>query len=123
MAAFPLDLTISRAVNFGPIAITAQRLAEDGVTLEIVPLAGWTAYAEVRKSAATAVVLDLAPVIAADDTIGLITIPEIDFAITAALPIGTHEWDIILQDPSGRRLPPLIAGEVHIDRPITQPSA
>lgn len=117
-----LNLSIVRTASFGPVAITCQRLAEDGVTLEVVPLAGWSAYAEVRKSPGKAVVLDLSPVITADDAAGLITLPKIDHTALANLPLGTHAWDLILEDPDGVRYPPLVSGKADITRTTTEPS-
>lgn len=116
MAAANLDLEISRGTNFGPVTITCKAA---GV---IVPLAGYTAYAEVRKSPGSAVILDLTPVIEDDDAIGLITLPEIDHALTDALPSMDAKWDLILEDGAGNRLPPIIGGRVAINQPITQPA-
>ena len=67
------------------------------------------------------IVLDLAPVIAVDDAAGLITIPEIDFAITKDLCPMVAEWDLILQDADGNRWPPSIAGRFTITNTVTQP--
>ena len=115
MAIGNLDLEISRGTSFGPVSITCLTL---GVA---TPLAGYSAYAEVRKSAGGSVILDLTPTIEADDAIGLITLPEIDHALTDDLPAMDAKWDLILEDPSGKRLPPIIGGRVSINQPITQP--
>jgi len=116
MAQATLDLEISRGTNFGPVTIYCLA---DGVA---VPLAGYSAYAEVRKSANGPVILDLAPVIEADDALGLITLPEIAFALTDPLPAMDAKWDLILEDPTGKRLPTLVGGRVEINQPITQPA-
>lgn len=116
MAQANLDLEISRGTNFGPVEITCKA---DGV---VVPLAGYSAYAEVRKSAGGTVILDLAPVIEDEDAIGLITLPEVSHTLTDDIPAMDAKWDLILQDPSGKRLPPIIGGRVSINQPITQPA-
>lgn len=123
--ATPVNLSISTRCSFGPVLITCT---SGGVAF---PLAGYSAFAEVRhlakqrgdlKSYGDTVILDLAPVIAADDADGLIIIPEIDYTITADLCPAVAEWDIILQDPTGKRLTPIIAGRVTISDTVTQPA-
>ena len=113
-----LNLTIKRGTTFGPILITAK----DG-TGAVVPLAGYTAYAEARKGPGSAVVIDFAPVIAADDTDGLITIPAIPHAETKDIPSCAIPWDLILEAPDGTRATePLLEGRVSINQLITQPA-
>ena len=65
-------------------------------------------------------ILDLAPVIETDDSTGLVTLPEISWQTTDDLPAMVGQWDLILQDPAGRRLPPFLGGRVTIALPITQ---
>ena len=113
----PLDLAIARGADFGPVLISCQD-AEGAA----VPLAGWSAYAQARRSPAAAVVLDFAPVIAADDAAGLITLPALGHAATALLPAGIYAWDIILQDPAGIRYAPFLSGALAITTPTTQPA-
>lgn len=113
-----LNLTINRGTTFGPVLITAK----DG-TGAVVPLAGYTAYAEARKSAGRSVVIDFSPVIEADDADGLITIPAIPYADTADIPPCSVPWDLILESPDGVRMTtPLIRGRVSINQIITQPA-
>lgn len=111
-----LNLTISRGVTFGPVQISCKDA--NGAP---VPLAGWKAYAEARKKPASARVIDFAPVIAADDAAGLVTIPQLGHSSTAALPPGVFNWDLILEDPDGIRYDPTLAGSVTISAPITLP--
>jgi hypothetical protein len=115
MSRATLNLEILKGTTFGPVQIICKDAA--GV---VVPLAGWSAYAEVRKDEKSSVILDLAPVIAADDAAGLVTLPEIGWQTTDDLPTMVGQWDLILEDPSGRRLPPFLGGRVTIALPITQ---
>ena len=117
MEAGTLNLTIRRGVSFGPVAITC--LGTDGQPL---PLAGWAAFAQMRQSPDDPVLLDFAPVIAADDAAGLVTFPVVDYATTAALQDGVYFWDLILQTAEGRRLDPSISGTVTVSTPLTQPT-
>ena len=113
----PLNLEIVKGTTFGPIQIFCKDAA--GVA---VPLAGWTAYAEVRRDGKSTIISDLVPVISATDALGLVTIPEIHWSATAELPLMVAQWDLILQDPAGRRLAPCLGGRVTISLTITQPS-
>ena len=115
MAKATLNLEILKGTTFGPIQITCKDAA--GVP---VPLAGWSAFAEVRKDEKSSLILDLAPVIAPDDAAGLVTLPEIAWDATDDLPVMVGQWDLILEDPDGRRLPPFLGGRVTIALPITQ---
>jgi hypothetical protein len=110
-----LNLEIIKGTTFGPLAITCK----DGAGAP-VPLAGWTAFAEVRKDEKSAVILDFAPVIALNDAAGLVTLPAIPWNTTDDLPVIHAQWDLILQDPTGRRLPPFLGGRVTVSLPITQ---
>jgi hypothetical protein len=116
MASTP-DITIRRGLTWRGMSLFCKD--ENG---EPVPLAGWSAYSQIRKTADGPLVLDLAPTIAADDADGLITIPPVNPAATSQLPPGEHVYDVILEDPEGNRLdPPLITAKVTISRTITQP--
>ena len=114
MADFVLNLIIKKGTTFGPVEILCKD--SEGAAF---PLAGWSALAQVRKTAASAVVHNLGPVIAADDSAGLVTLPEIAWAVTETLPLGDYQWDLILVSPTGKRLPPFLGGAVPISRPIT----
>ena len=112
-----LNLTIKRGTTFGPILITAK----DG-TGAVVPLAGYTAYAEARKGPGSEVVIDFTPIIEADDADGLITIPAIPHATTKDIPSCSIPWDMILEAPDGTRATePLLEGRVSINQLITPP--
>lgn len=111
-----LNLTIKRGVSFGPARIICRNAAG-----EIVPLAGWQAYAQMRKSPDDPVLIDFSPNIASDDADGLVTLPVISYSLTAALSNGVFFWDLILQTPDGRRLDPSLSGTVTVSTPLTQP--
>ena len=113
-----LNLTIRRGTTFGPVLITCKDSAG-----AVVPLAGFTAFAEARKGVGSAVVIDFAPVIQSNDAAGLITIPAIAYADTDDLPSCSIPWDLILQDPQGvRTTEPILEGVVSINQIITQPA-
>jgi hypothetical protein len=112
-----VNLTLSRHIDFGPVELHAT---DDNQA--VVELAGWKAYAHVRKNAASPLVLDFAPVIAVDDAAGLITLPQISHDATAGIAGGTYVWDMILEDPTGYRGDPVMGGTVTFGSPITQPA-
>ena len=110
-----LNLEIQKGTTFGPLQILCKDA--EGVA---VPLAGWSAFAEVRKDEKSAVILDLGPVITVNDAAGIVTLPKIPWETTEDLPVMVAQWDLILQDPTGNRLPPFIGGRMTIRLPITQ---
>lgn len=116
MSAGTLDLTITIGATWPGAELTCKDA--NGV---VVPLAGWSAFAEVRKSPNGDVILDLSPAIDADDSAGLITIPAIAWSVTDDLPSGGFRWDLILQDDHGVRYEPTLEGTVTIKRTTTQP--
>jgi hypothetical protein len=115
MAAEKLNLDITKGTSYGPVQISCT----DALGAP-VPLAGWKAFAEARKSVNGIVVLDFAPVIAADDAAGLVTFPALAYAATAALPAGSFGWDVILETPAGIRLEPFLAGVLTVTPINTQ---
>lgn len=113
-----LDLAIKRGTTFGPGLLTVK----DTATGLPVPLAGYTAYAHARTDENSALYLDLAPVIEPDDAAGLITLPALTPAQTAALAPFNGRWDLILEDAAGVRLTePLLIGRFTVSKIITQP--
>jgi hypothetical protein len=112
-----LELEIQRGTTFGPIELLCT-----GKTNEAVPLAGWSAVAQSRKTTGGELVLDLLPVIKPDDADGLITLSEVPWENTINLPKGDHPWDLLLVDPTGRRLPRFFKGRLKIHDIITQPT-
>lgn len=111
-----LNLVLKRGITFGPVTISCTD-ADNAV----LPLGGWSAFAHVRKDPAGPLVLDFAPVIAGNDTAGLVTLPAVPWATTATLAAGVYFWDLLLQDPAGRRLDPILSGTVTVTTPLTQP--
>ena len=117
MSQATVNLKASTAGTFRGMEITCTDVDGDPVAL-----AGWSAMAEVRSVPADEVLIDLAPVIAADDAIGLITIPAISWSAMAALPAGKYPWDLILQRPDGTRDDFEIGGLFHVRRATTRKS-
>jgi len=110
-----VNLTIKRGTTFGPYQILCKDA--NGAA---VPLAGYSAKAEARKNNDSELALDLAPAIEADDAAGIITLPEIPWETTADIAENLLKWDLILIDPSGKKLPPFVSGEITVETPITQ---
>jgi hypothetical protein len=112
-----LNLEIEKGTSFGPIQLYCKDAAGNAV-----PLAGWSAFAQVRKDEKSTLILDLNPVIQPNDAAGLVTLSEIPWEATQELPVMVTQWDLILQTPTGRRLPTFLRGRVTITLPITQPT-
>lgn len=110
-----LNLSIYTGATFGPVELIAKD--KNGA---IVDLTGWSVWAEVRESPSDTLVVDLAPTIV-DATAGKIHLTLTDEQ-TAVLSTGTYQWDLLMENPTGERLGPYIAGTVHINPRITQPS-
>lgn len=108
-----LALTIYRGAHWQGMVV--QCLDEEDVAVD---LTGWTAHAVVRQTMSGPVLLDLAPVISTPLT-GIVTIPEITDELTAALPLGAHYWDLILEDPDGKRLGPYASGKCTVCSLVT----
>lgn len=117
MSRLTLNLEIVRGTTFGPIQIICKNDAG-----QVVPLAGWKAYAEGRKTATSPVVIALNPSILNNDSTGLITIPEIAWEVTKTYDFQTLEWDLILETPQGKRLPPKLEGKIYVVNAKTQPA-
>lgn len=114
-----LNLKINRGTTFGPIVITAK----DKATGLPLPLAGYKAYSQIRKDENDPeIYYDLSPIIASDDTAGIIIIPALTPEITAFLAPFTGKWDVILEDPDGIRLTdPIVQGNVSVSLLVTKP--
>jgi len=110
-----LNLDIFRGLTFGPVEITCK--ADDGTPF---PLNGWTAAAQASRKPGGLASIDLAPTIESADTDGLIVLSEIAPASTLELAAGSYTWDLVLIDPDGRRLPPLLGGTVTVSNINTQ---
>jgi len=117
MTPVTLTLEIAPGTTFGPVLITISDAAGSPV-----PLAGWSAHAQARHDSRAALALDLRPTILPGDAVGLVTLPAIPWAATATLPPMSGSWDLVLQDPAGNRLPPVIGGAFFISPIITQPN-
>lgn len=113
-----LDISVNQFTDSDPIQITCQD--ENG---DVFPLAGYTAFAHVRKCLCGEVVLDLSPAIESDDALGIITIPSINHSVSSLIKTGAYAWDLILQSDTGARLPtPIIGGRFTVSKTPTQPA-
>lgn len=112
-----VNLSIRRGVTFRGFSITCQNAQGAAV-----PLAGWSAYAQIRSQKDDSVIFDLAPTIAVNDDAGIITVPPIPYATTLTIPAGDYVFDLLPQDPSGTRYDPIIQGNVTITTAITRPA-
>lgn len=110
----PLDLTLWRGATFGPVVVTCL----DGAGAA-VNLTGWSAFADVRVAAGKRKVLDLQPAILVG-TDGKVTIPGFTDEQTTGLPHGSFVWDLILEQPAGERLGPILAGSFVIKTAVTR---
>ncbi len=112
-----LDISVNQSTDSDPIVISC--LDENG---DIFPLAGYTAFAEVRKCVCGEVVLNLSPAIESDDALGVITIPSINHGVSSLIKTGAYVWNLILQNEAGARLPePIIGGRFTVNRTPTNP--
>lgn len=109
-----VNLSIRRGVTFPGFTVTCKDAAG-----AVVALAGWSAVAQIRNAEDDSLIYNLAPVIATDDSAGVITVPEIAWAVTAALPAGDFVYDLIPQDAAGKRYDPIITGRVTIGKTIS----
>lgn len=107
-----LDLTAYRGTTFG-LVIKAQDSNH-----AIVPLTGWTAFAQVRPAPQKHVVLDLNPIIT-NASQGEVTISFTDEE-TALWAPGEFVWDFLLQRPTGEKLGPFLAGTFSIKTAATR---
>lgn len=109
-----LNLEVYKGVTFEPVTLTMR-----DANLNSVDLTNWSVFAEVRRNCSKSLVLDLLPIVS-DAANGQITISLTD-EVTANLSEGVFYWDIILENDSGERLGPYLAGKFTISCIITQP--
>lgn len=114
MLPVPLDLIIFAGLDFGPVSITCRQ-SKDGPVFD---LTGWQAFAEVRKTVGSAVIVDLSPTIPTP-TDGIVVL-QLTRAQTAALAVGGYQWDLVLQDADGKARRPFVAGKITIAKAVTQ---
>jgi hypothetical protein len=108
------SMTIVRGVAFGPVEFHCKTAAGTPT-----PLTGCQAFAQVRVRPGAAPVADLLPQIT-DALGGVVTIPKLTDEQTLALPRGNFGWDLVVQDASGDRLGPYVAGPLIITDIVTQ---
>jgi hypothetical protein len=100
-------LKIRREITFGPLTVTCQ-----DVNAVPVDLTGFLVFALARPELESTTNIDLGPVIT-DPVNGVITIAFTDEQ-TAAFALGEYVYDIVLEDGSGNRLNPILAGPLSI---------
>lgn len=108
-------LCIIRSVEFAPFVINCT---QDG-TNEPIDLTGWTAHAKAKLIHIPSRGFDLKPAIT-DAENGVVTI-SLTGEETMSIPAGLYEWDLILQNPDGKRHGPIICGEAEVITPATMP--
>jgi hypothetical protein len=108
-----LNLEFTRGITYGPLLIYCKNGGN------AVDITGWSVFAHVRKDSASPLALNLNPTITTAAT-GEITIAFTDEQ-TKQFPPGSYSWDLVMQDPSGERLGPFLAGTVTINSTMTHP--
>lgn len=114
--AFP-DIEIDSGTTFAGARLYAKDA--DGA---VVPLAGYSAYAQVRKTPNHPdVIYNLNPTIAADDSAGLITIPAIAWDDTKDIASANYVWDCIVVTPTGERHKIIPKAAFRVGKLVTDP--
>lgn len=101
-------------LTFGPLLIRIKDAEGNPV-----PLAGWAAFAQVRENLEGPLLLDLTPVIAANDNQGIITLPARPPLVTTPVPDGLFIWDLVLRNTQGQLIVPMSAGVVVSETAVT----
>lgn len=109
------NITITRGVDY--LGMVIQCYSDTACTTP-VDLTGWTAYAQARDSVGK-LLRDFAPVVS-DPAVGKVMFPPIPAVQTRAMSRGSCQWDLLLQQPSGVRLGPFLAGTLTISDQPTQ---
>lgn len=109
-----LSLTLWRGTTFGPVEITCKDSNGD-----VVDLTGWSVFAQVRATTGSHVVLDLEPSIPLG-TDGKVTFGFTDEE-TIEIPHGEYVWDLVLEQPTGEKLGPILAGSFVVKTAVTRP--
>ncbi len=120
------NITINRSITSDPLLIVFSN--ESGAQVD---LTGWNVYAQVRKKAGKAVVLDLNPTILPTGTLlgypgevdgpGRVKVGGYTDEQTLAMATASLLWDIVLEDPSGARSGPYVTGNFVVTDIITEP--
>lgn len=107
-----LNLTIARGIDFAE----TLTFADNGDPMD---LTDYTVFAEARKQPSTTAAFSLGATIT--DAAGGIIALALDSTATDALTPGTYGWDLVLEDGSGTRSGPYLAGTVRVETLHTQP--
>jgi len=111
----PLNLRIVTGIIFGPVILKARDENDSPIDLT-----GWKPFAEVRKKPGATIILNLNPTLT-NPTDGEITIPKLTDEETYDLKVGDYQWSLILEDPTGDRRGPYLAGGFTISATPTKP--
>lgn len=109
-----VHIVVYAGLSFGPLTIRC--LDGNGAP---VSLTGYTPYAQVRDPDTGTLKLDLSPVIS-DAADGEITMNPSDEDTTGA-GLGKWKWDLILENPSGDLIGPIVEGNASILAKISKP--
>lgn len=101
------DIKIRRGIHYGPVTIDCQDTNDDPV-----PLTGFSVFAVGRPQIESPNQVDLEPAIT-NATGGVITI-ELTGDQTNQFTVGDYVWDLVLEEPGGQRIPPILAGALKI---------
>jgi hypothetical protein len=104
-ANFPIK--IRRGIHYGPLTVSCQDSNDDPV-----PLTGFSVFAVARPQLESPNEIDLEPAIT-NAVGGVITI-DLDDETTNQFAVGDYVWDLVLQEPGGERIPPLLAGPLSV---------
>lgn len=110
------NLTMWRGITFPSFIIVCYQ--DTALTIP-ADITGWTAWSEVRTAPDETLVLNLAPTIT-NPTGGVVTFPAIQDEITIQQVEGKYKWDFTMEDPTGQRFGPYVAGSFIIKSKITQ---
>ena len=108
----PLDITIWKGIDF------SRELIWEAPLGTAVPITGWTAYCDVRRSPSKAVAFSLTCTIPTG-TDGR-TVLTLTAAQTDALTAGDYRYDLVFLNDSSERVGPLIAGTITVVELNTQ---
>lgn len=119
-ANFPIF--IQRGIAYGPIPIICyDDIPPPDGTGNVVPLTGYTVFAQARrKTDDREILFDLGPVIT-DAGGGAISIPKLTDEQTLRLkPVSDGVWNLVLQNAAGDRLPPIVSGSYNVSTSVTR---
>jgi hypothetical protein len=101
-AIYPIK--IRRGIHYGPLTVLAQDSNSNAVDLT-----GFSVFAVGRSELESENLVDLQPAIT--NAAGGVIVIELEDEYTVTFPLmDGGVWDLVLQNPAGERIPPLLAG-------------